>query len=77
MAYAVTIPRQRAVPIQAEVGHEFLEKLTSQGRKNEAPVPEAGSNMAPSGKCSRQEVVGGKKISTKRRRSREMPVATG
>ncbi|KAK1627151.1 hypothetical protein QYE76_001466 [Lolium multiflorum] len=67
---------ERATPLQAEVGAEFLEKLTSQGHKNKAPTPEAGSSEAPSGKRSRQEVIGGRKVSTKRRRSREMPVAS-
>ncbi|KAK1601201.1 hypothetical protein QYE76_018200 [Lolium multiflorum] len=68
---------ERAVPIQAEVGHEFLEKLTLQGRKKKAPTPEAGSSEAPPAKRSRQEVIGGRKVSTKHYRKREMPVATG
>nr|XP_051201854.1 uncharacterized protein LOC127315401 [Lolium perenne] len=65
------------VPLQAEVGHEFLEKLASRGQKNKAPAPEAGSSDAPPAKRSRKEVVGGKKVTAKHYRSREMPVASG
>nr|XP_051190671.1 uncharacterized protein LOC127303998 [Lolium perenne] len=65
-----------ATPLQAEVGREFLEKLASQG-KNKAPAPEAGPSDAPPAKRSRQEVVGGKRVSKKQYRRREMPVASG
>nr|XP_051196652.1 uncharacterized protein LOC127309985 [Lolium perenne] len=68
---------EHAVPIQAEVGQEFLEKLASQGRKNKAPAPDAGSSQAPPAKRARQEVVGGKTVSKKHYRRREMPVASG
>jgi hypothetical protein len=67
---------ERATPLQVEVGAEFLEKLASQGRKNKAPTPEAGSSEAPPAKRSRME-IGGKKVTTKRYRKREMPVASG
>nr|XP_051214812.1 uncharacterized protein LOC127332541 [Lolium perenne] len=67
---------ERATPLQAEVGAEFLEKLASQGRKNKAPMPEVGSSEAPSAKRSRME-IGRKKVTTKRYRKREMPVASG
>ncbi|KAM0857521.1 hypothetical protein ACQ4PT_048426 [Festuca glaucescens] len=33
---------ERATPLQAEVGEEFLEKLASRGQKRKAPAPEAG-----------------------------------
>ncbi|KAK1604939.1 hypothetical protein QYE76_028612 [Lolium multiflorum] len=56
---------ERAVLIQAEVGHEFLEKLTSQDKKKKAPAPEAGPSDAPPAKRPRQEVVGGRIISKK------------
>nr|XP_051190397.1 uncharacterized protein LOC127303733 [Lolium perenne] len=67
---------EHAAPLQAEVGQEFLERLTSQGKKNKAPVPEAGSSVAPPAKRARQE-IGGKVVTTKRYRKREMPVASG
>ncbi|KAK1669302.1 hypothetical protein QYE76_057461 [Lolium multiflorum] len=58
------------VPLQAEVGREFLEKLTSGGKKNKAPAPEAGPSDAPPAKRPRQEIVGGRKflLSTTRRK---------
>nr|XP_051197245.1 uncharacterized protein LOC127310628 [Lolium perenne] len=67
---------ERATPLQAECGAEFLEKLTSEGRKKKAPTPEAGSSEIPPAKRSRVE-IGGKTVTTKRYRKREMPVATG
>ncbi|KAK1609240.1 hypothetical protein QYE76_032913 [Lolium multiflorum] len=66
-----------ATPLQAEVGHEFLEKLTSQGKKKKAPASEAGPSEAPPAKRPRQEVVGGKTVSKKNYRRREMPVSSG
>ncbi|KAK1608457.1 hypothetical protein QYE76_032130 [Lolium multiflorum] len=62
--------------LEAEVGQEFLEKLASQGKKNKAPAPEAGSSHAPPAKRARQE-IGGKVVTTKRYRKHEMPVASG
>nr|XP_051211394.1 uncharacterized protein LOC127328868 [Lolium perenne] len=67
---------ERATPLQAETGDEFIEKLTSQGRKNKAPTPEAGSSGVPPAKRSRME-IGGKKVTSKHYRKREMPVASG
>jgi hypothetical protein len=67
---------EHAAPLQAEVGREFVEKLTSQGKKNKAPVPEAGSSHAPPAKRARQE-IGGKLVTTKRYRKKEMLVASG
>ncbi|KAK1681354.1 hypothetical protein QYE76_042202 [Lolium multiflorum] len=63
--------------LEAEVGQEFLNKLASQGKKNKTPASEAGTSDAPPAKRSRQEVVGGKRVSKKQYRGREMPVASG
>nr|XP_051229572.1 uncharacterized protein LOC127347423 [Lolium perenne] len=68
---------EHAAPLQEEVGREFLEKLTSQGKKKKAPAPEAGPSDAPPAKRARQEVVGGKIVSKKQYRKREMPVSSG
>jgi hypothetical protein len=67
---------ERATPLQAEVGDEFLEKLASRGQMNKAPAPEAGSSGAPPAKRSRME-VGGKKVIAKHYRKQEMPIASG
>jgi hypothetical protein len=64
-------------PLEAEVGPEFLEKLASRGQKKKAPAPEAGTSDAPPAKRSRKEIVGGKEVTAKRYRKREMPVASG
>nr|XP_051221727.1 extensin-like [Lolium perenne] len=61
-----------ATPLQAEVGREFLEKLTSQGKKKKAPASEAGPSEAPPAKRPRQEVVGGKTVSKKQYKKRQM-----
>jgi hypothetical protein len=63
--------------LQAEVGHEFLEKLTSQGKKNKAPAPDAGSSQAPPAKRSRTEVLGGKEVGKRRYKGKTMPVSSG
>nr|XP_051205457.1 uncharacterized protein LOC127319526 [Lolium perenne] len=68
---------EHAAPQQAKVGREFLEKLTSQGKKNKDPAPEAGSSQGPPAKRSRTEVVGGKEVSKKRYKGKQMPVASG
>ncbi|KAK1601415.1 hypothetical protein QYE76_037272 [Lolium multiflorum] len=68
---------ERAVPLQAEVGRVFLEKLSSRGQKKKAPAPEAGSSEAPPAKRSRKEVFGGREATAKHYRKREMPVASG
>ncbi|KAK1647654.1 hypothetical protein QYE76_065459 [Lolium multiflorum] len=61
---------ERVVPLQAEVGQEFLDKLTTRGQKHKAPEPEAGSSQAPPAKRP-------KKPSVRQYRKREMPVANG
>jgi hypothetical protein len=66
---------ERAVPLQAEVGQEFLDNLASRGQKNKAPAPEAGSSEAPPAKRFKKG-DGGKPYTRKRYRS-QMPVATG
>ncbi|KAK1620861.1 hypothetical protein QYE76_026378 [Lolium multiflorum] len=68
---------EHAAPLQAEVGPEFLDNLASWGRKKKAPASEAGTSDAPPAKRSRKEVVGGKQVTTKHYRKREMPVASG
>ena len=68
---------EHATPLGAEVGQEFLEKLSSRGQKKKAPAPEAGTSDAPPAKRSRKEVVGGKQVTAKHYRKREMPVASG
>jgi hypothetical protein len=66
---------ERAAPLQAEVGQEFLDNLTSRGRKNKASAPEASPSEAPPAKRSKKG-GGGKPYSTKRYRS-QMPIASG
>nr|XP_051204759.1 uncharacterized protein LOC127318329 [Lolium perenne] len=66
---------EHAVPLDAEVGQEFLDKLASHGRKNKAPASEAGTSEDPPAKRSKQGDAG-KKGSVKRYGSR-MPVASG
>jgi hypothetical protein len=68
---------EHAAPLQAEVGQEFLDKLSTRGQKKKAPAPEAGSSDAPPAKRSRKEVVAGKQATVKHYRKREMPVASG
>ncbi|KAK1574562.1 hypothetical protein QYE76_017542 [Lolium multiflorum] len=68
---------EHVAPLQAEVGREFLEKLTSQGKKNKAPAPDAGSSQAPPAKRSRTEVLGGKEVGKRRYKGKMMPVSSG
>jgi hypothetical protein len=58
------------VPLQAEVGHEFIDKLIGRGQKNKAPGPEAGASQAPPAKRP-------KKPSKRVYKKREMQVAEG
>ncbi|KAK1609140.1 hypothetical protein QYE76_032813 [Lolium multiflorum] len=60
---------EHVVPLQAEVGQEFLDKLTP-GPKHKASEPEAGSSQAPPAKRL-------KKPSVRQYRKREMPDADG
>ncbi|KAK1661403.1 hypothetical protein QYE76_049562 [Lolium multiflorum] len=61
--------RDHVAPLQAEVGHEFLEKLSSQ-QKRKAPAPEAGSSEVPPSKRP-------KKPSKRHYVRREMPTSAG
>ncbi|KAK1646212.1 hypothetical protein QYE76_064017 [Lolium multiflorum] len=61
---------ERAVPLQAEVGPEFIDKLTGRGQKHKAPEPEAGSSHAPPAKRP-------KKPSKRHYKRREMPTSDG
>ncbi|KAK1668996.1 hypothetical protein QYE76_057155 [Lolium multiflorum] len=65
------------VILEAEVGREYMEKLTSQGKKHKAPATEAGSSQGPPAKRSRTEVIGGKEVAKKRYQKKQMLVATG
>nr|XP_051211367.1 uncharacterized protein LOC127328835 [Lolium perenne] len=67
---------EHVAPLQAEVGCEYMEKLTSQGKKHKAPATEAGSSQGPPAKRSRTEVVGGKEVGRKRYQKKQMPVAS-
>nr|XP_051197201.1 pollen-specific leucine-rich repeat extensin-like protein 1 [Lolium perenne] len=68
---------ERVVPLQAEVGQEFLDKLASEGRKNKAPAPDAGSSQAPPAKRPRTEILGGKEVGKRRYKKKTMPVSSG
>ncbi|KAK1648061.1 hypothetical protein QYE76_065866 [Lolium multiflorum] len=68
---------EHVAPLQAEVGREYMERLTSQGKKHKAPATEAGSSQGPPAKRSRTEVIGGKAVGKKRYQGKQMPVATG
>nr|XP_051190164.1 uncharacterized protein LOC127303475 [Lolium perenne] len=61
---------EHAVPLQAEVGHEFLEKLTSQDKKRKDPEPGAGPSVAPPAKRP-------KKPAKRHYVRREMPTSDG
>ncbi|KAK1626674.1 hypothetical protein QYE76_000989 [Lolium multiflorum] len=64
---------EHVVPLHAEVGHEFLEKLIPQSKKNKAPAPDAGSSQAPPAKRFRTEVLGGKETGKRRYQGKTMP----
>nr|XP_051213581.1 vegetative cell wall protein gp1-like [Lolium perenne] len=60
---------EHAAPLQAEVGREYLDNLTSRDRKNKAPASKAGPSEDPPAKRSKKGTV-------KRYRS-QIPVAAG
>ncbi|KAK1680776.1 hypothetical protein QYE76_041624 [Lolium multiflorum] len=68
---------EHATPLQAEVGQEFLDKLTSGSKKNKAPATDAGSSQAPPAKRSRTQVLGGKEVGKRRYKGKTMPVSSG
>ncbi|KAK1682770.1 hypothetical protein QYE76_043618 [Lolium multiflorum] len=61
---------EHAVPLHAEVGQEFLEKLTSQDKKRKDPEPNAVPSVAPPAKRP-------KKPSKRHYVRREMPTSDG
>ncbi|KAK1630439.1 hypothetical protein QYE76_004754 [Lolium multiflorum] len=61
---------EHAVPLQAEVGQEFLEKLTSQDKKRKDPEPGSGPSAAPPAKRP-------KKPARRHYVRREMPTSDG
>ncbi|KAK1696193.1 hypothetical protein QYE76_012890 [Lolium multiflorum] len=61
---------EQAVPLQAEVGQEFLEKLTSQDKKRKAPETEAGPSEVPPAKRP-------KKPSRRHYKRRDLPTSDG
>ncbi|KAK1614465.1 hypothetical protein QYE76_019982 [Lolium multiflorum] len=68
---------EHAAPLQAEAGKEFVDKLMAQGQKNKTPASDAGSSQAPPAKRFRTEPVAGKVVAMRRRKSKQMPTATG
>nr|XP_051197064.1 uncharacterized protein LOC127310425 [Lolium perenne] len=66
---------EHTAPLQAEVGQEYLDNLTSRGRKNKAPASEAGPSEDPRAKRSKKG-DGGKKGTAKHYRKRIL-VASG
>ena len=64
-------------PLQAEAGHEFVDKLMAQGQKNKAPASDAGSSQAPPSKRFRTEPLGEKEVGMRRYKRKQMPTATG
>ncbi|KAK1685934.1 hypothetical protein QYE76_046782 [Lolium multiflorum] len=64
-------------PLQAEAGHEFVEKLTAQGQKNKAPASDAGSSEAPPSKRFRTEPLGQKEVGMRRYKRKQMPTSSG
>jgi hypothetical protein len=68
---------EHVTPLQAEVGQEFLDKLTSRSKKNKAPSTDAGSSQAPPAKRPRTEVLGGKQVGKRRYKGKTMPVSSG
>ncbi|KAK1614572.1 hypothetical protein QYE76_020089 [Lolium multiflorum] len=67
---------EHVVPLGAEAGDEFVEKLMAQGQKNKAPAADAGSSQAPPAKRPRTEVLGGKQVGTKRYKHKKVPVSS-
>jgi hypothetical protein len=66
---------ERATPLQAEVGQEFLDNLTSRGRKNKASASEAGLSEDLPAKHSKKGGAG--KKGTVKRYKRRILVAAG
>ncbi|KAK1611637.1 hypothetical protein QYE76_035310 [Lolium multiflorum] len=67
---------EHAPPLQAEAGHEFVDKLMAQ-QKNKAPTSDAGSSQAPPSKRFRTEPLGEKEVGMRRYKCKQMPTASG
>ena len=68
---------ERAPPLRAEAGQEFVDKLMAQGQKNKQPASTAGSSHAPPSKRFRTEPVGEKEVGVRRYGRKVMPTASG
>ncbi|KAK1631708.1 hypothetical protein QYE76_006023 [Lolium multiflorum] len=68
---------EHVTPLQAEVGQEFLDKLTVGGKKNKTPATDAGSSQAPPAKRFRTEPFAGKQVGTRRYKGKQMPTSSG
>ncbi|KAK1696243.1 hypothetical protein QYE76_012940 [Lolium multiflorum] len=68
---------EHAPPMQAEAGHEFVDKLMAQGQKNKAPASDAGSSQAPPPKRFRTEPLGQKEVGVRRYKRKQMPTSSG
>ncbi|KAK1626904.1 hypothetical protein QYE76_001219 [Lolium multiflorum] len=68
---------EHVTPLQAEVGQEFLDKLTGGSKKKKAPATDAGSSQPPPAKRFRTESFGGKQVGTRRYKGKQMPTSSG
>ncbi|KAK1613363.1 hypothetical protein QYE76_037036 [Lolium multiflorum] len=68
---------EHVTPLQAEVGQEFLDKLTAGSKKNKAPATDAGSSQAPPAKRFRTEPFAGKVAGVRRYKGKQMPTSSG
>ncbi|KAK1643563.1 hypothetical protein QYE76_061368 [Lolium multiflorum] len=68
---------ERAPPLRAEAGQEFVDKLMAQGQKNKLPASDAGPSQAPPSKRFRTEPLGEKQVGVRRYGRKQMPTASG
>ncbi|KAK1628699.1 hypothetical protein QYE76_003014 [Lolium multiflorum] len=68
---------ERAPPLRAEAGQEFVDKLMAQGQKNKLPASDAGPSQAPPSKRFRTEPLGEKQVGVRRYGRKAMPTASG
>jgi hypothetical protein len=64
-------------PLQAEVGHEFMDNLTAHGQKNKASASDAGSSEEPPSKRFRTEPLGHKEVGMRRYKRKQMSTSSG
>jgi hypothetical protein len=65
-------------PLQAEVGHEFMDNLTTQGQKSMASASDAGSSDEPPSKRFRTEPLGHKEVGLRcYQKRKQMPTSSG